>query len=87
MVKGASVDLGIQSMLADLGISLRIRLRTDASAAKGISQRRGLGKIRHIEVHQLWLQEKVNRGQREAMKVKGRGNLADGLTEPSPWTE
>ena len=72
MVKGASMALGIQSMLKDLGVELKVRLRTDASAAKGIAARRGLGKIRHIEVHQLWLQEKVNNGSIEVMKVKGR---------------
>ena len=69
-------------MLADLGVEVKIRLRTDASAAKGIASRRGLGKIRHLEVHQLWLQEKVNKGEIEVMKVKGEGNLADALTKP-----
>ena len=61
---------------------MNIRLRTDASAAKGIATRRGLGKVRHIEVNQLWLQEKVNSGEIQVMKVKGEGNLADGLTKP-----
>ncbi len=69
-------------MLKDLGVDVRIRLRTDAAAAKGIANRRGLGKIRHIEVHQLWLREKVNRGEIEVMKVRGEGNLADALTKP-----
>ena len=82
MVKGASMALGIQSMLADLGVEVTVRVRTDASAAKGIASRRGLGKIRHIEVHQLWLQEKVNSGAIQVMKVKGEGNLADALTKP-----
>jgi len=82
MVKGASMALGIRSMLADLGVTLQIRLRTDASAAKGIATRRGLGKVRHIEVNQLWLQDKVNSGEIQVMKVKGEGNLADALTKP-----
>ena len=81
MVKGASMALGVRSMLGDLGVSLQIRLRTDASAAKGIATRRGLGKVRHIEVNQLWLQEKVNNGEIQVMKVKGEGNLADALTK------
>ena len=81
MVKGGSTALGMRSMLSDLGVNLKVRLRTDASAAKGIATRRGLGKIRHIEVHQLWLQEKVTRGEIEVMKVKGEGNLADALTK------
>jgi hypothetical protein len=81
MVKGASMALGVRSMLGDLGVNLQIRLRTDASAAKGIATRRGLGKVRHIEVNQLWLQEKVNNGEIQVMKVKGEGNLADALTK------
>ena len=81
MVKGASIALGIQSMMSDLGITVGIRLRTDASAAKGIASRRGLGKVRHIEVNQLWLQEKVNNGTIQVMKVKGEVNLADAMTK------
>ena len=61
-------------MLGDLGVDLQIRIRTDASAAKGIATRRGLGKVRHIEVNQLWLQKKVSRGEIHVMKVKGEGN-------------
>ena len=79
MVRGASMGMGVRSILEDLGVSLKIRVRTDASAAKGIASRRGLGKVRHIEVNQLWLQDKVSTGEIEIMKVKGTGNLADGL--------
>ena len=60
MVKAASVAIGIRSMLMDLGVDEgRIILKTDASAALGVAQRLGIGKVRHIEVNQLWLQEKV----------------------------
>ena len=62
--------MGVQSVLRDLGYEVKIRIRTDASAAKGIASRRGLGKVRHIEVSQLWLQEKVTTGAIEVMKVK-----------------
>ena len=58
MVKAASVSIGIRSMLMDLGVDEgKIILKTDASAAAGVAQRVGIGKIRHIEVNQLWLQE------------------------------
>ena len=43
--------------------------------------RKGLGTVRHIEVNQLWLQEKINRGEFEIQKVKGTDNLADALTK------
>ena len=81
LVKGASVALGVRSMLGDMGVTVRVRVSTDASAAKGIASRRGLGKVRHIEVHQLWVQERVASGEVEVRKVDGKSNLADALTK------
>jgi hypothetical protein len=57
MVKGSSMGMGIKSIAMDLGVVMSvINAKTDASAAKGIASRKGLGKIGHIEVSQLWLQ-------------------------------
>ena len=81
MVKGGSVGLGIRSDLRDMGVNKSIRLSTDASAAKGIASRKGLGKVRHIEVNQLWLQDKVGKGEIEVRKVSGGTNIADALTK------
>ena len=62
LVKGGSHVMGIKAMCKDLGVMLKgsLVLATDASAAKAIAQRRGLGKVRHIEVNQLWLLEHVS---------------------------
>ena len=81
MVRGGSTGIGFRSILEDLGIKAKVRVSTDASAAKGIACRRGLGKVRHIEVNQLWLQQKVATGNIEVRKVKGEDNLADALTK------
>ena len=81
LVKGASVAIGVRSMHEDMGLKVRVRVSTDASAAKGIARRRGLGKIRHIEVHQLWVQDKVAAGEVEIRKVDGKANIADLLTK------
>ena len=54
---------------------------TDSSAAKGMASRRGLGKVRHVEVNQLWVQQKVGSGEIELKKVEGTNNLADALTK------
>lgn len=86
MVKGCSTAIGAKSMLADLGVDVKIRLRTDVSAAKGIASRRGLGKLRHLEVHQLWLQDIVNKVEIEVMKARGEGNLSDARTKPLDGT-
>ena len=81
LVKGASAAIGIRSMHEEMGIKIRVRVSIDASAAKGIASRRGLGKIRHVEIHQLWVQDKVATGEVEVRKVNGKENIADILTK------
>ena len=45
--------------LGDLGISVSLKATTDATAAMGIARRLGIGKIRHLDVSLLWIQQKV----------------------------
>ena len=75
--------MGIRELAKDLGVEYDggIRLNTDASAAIGISNRVGSGKIRHIEVNQLQLQDKVRKKEMEVVKVPTDENLADALTK------
>ena len=81
VVKGASVGLGLQSVLKDFDVSSSITIKSDATAAIAIASRRGLGKVRHIEVCQLWLQERVRRGDIKVTKVGTHENVADALTK------
>ena len=83
MVKGASQAIGFKSMLEDLGIRAytKVVVKTDANAAIGIASRRGMGKVRHIETNQLWLQHKVAQKQVEVVKIRGEDNPADSLTK------
>ena len=84
LVKSGAQSLGMKAVLQDLGIHIDIVLKTDASAAKGIGSRKGLGKVRHLEVSQLWLQDKVARKDLEVEKVEGKKNRADALTKHVP---
>jgi len=81
LVKGGSNSLGMKALMSDLGVDVQLTLKSDASAAIGIASRRGLGKIRHLEVSQLWLQQKVANGDLKLVKVNGGDNLADALTK------
>ena len=81
MVKGASVGLGLRSVLGDFDVSTNLTLKSDASAAIAIASRRGLGEVRHIEVCQLWLQERVRKGDFKVVKVSADENVADALTK------
>ena len=79
--RGASIALGLQSLAADLGIPLQIEILTDATAAIGICRRRGLGKIRHLHVSDLWVQDRLKTGDFKLTKVLGTENPADCLTK------
>ena len=68
-------------MAADLERKVEILVHTDAEAAKGIASRMGLGKTRHIDVHYLWVQERVRSGDLILQKVKGTENPADLMTK------
>ena len=79
--KGCSQGLGLQSIARDLGLSLKVIVFTDAAAAIGIVRRRGLGRVRHLDVSDLWVQERVRNGDIEIRKVAGADNPADALTK------
>ena len=63
------------------GMCSVIKLETDSKAAKEFVARRGLGKMRHIEVRELWLQKEVSEGKVKVVKVLGRVNPVDFMTK------
>jgi hypothetical protein len=65
MVEAATRTLGLRSMLEEVGIGLSgaVELWSDSSAARDFASRKGVGKMRHLEVRHLWLQSEVS-GQR-----------------------
>ena len=76
-IRGGTEALGMLSLMHDLGVEMTSTLRLDASAALGILQRKGVGKIRHLDVGCLWLQEKEAREQIRLAKEPGETNPAD----------
>ena len=61
-VRGMAEGEGICAILADFQLDSRLRLPSDASAAVGITQRLGLGRVRHLAVSDLWVQQRVRQG-------------------------
>ena len=81
IVKAAAMGLGMQGLMEDLGVEVEVQVNTDSSAAKSITARKGAGRVRHIEVRELWVQDRVAKGELKIVKVKGEDNVADGLTK------
>ena len=83
VVRGAGAGLGFQSLLRDLGQNLPLRVWTDSSAAMGICSRQGLGKLRHLDTHTLWVQQAVRSKRMALVKIAGDVNPADMFTKHS----
>ena len=82
MTEGATRGMGLRTMLDEMGVYIKtLHLYTDASAAKSFASRRGLGKMRHVEVKELWLQAAVKEAKVKLHKVDGEMNPADLLTK------
>ncbi len=87
VVRGFSEALGLQSVARDLGVELQPEVHADSSAAIGICRRSGIGKVRHLAVAQLWVQDLVRSREVRLHKVLGTENPADLMTKPLPRAE
>ena len=85
--KGAVEVKGCQSLHADMGWHMQLRVCLDASAAQGFASRQGLGKTRHIEVRCLWIQDMFREKRTKLEKVWGKTNLTDVLTKAMASSE
>ena len=79
--KGSAQGLGLQALVEDLGFQWSIVVSTDAAAAIGICRRRGLGKIRHLATADLWVQDRIQKGDFELVRIPGSTNPSDVLTK------
>ncbi len=83
VIRGAGQGLGYQALLSDFGVDAPLRVWTDSSAAIGICNRQGPGKLRHLDTHTLWIQQAVRTKRVDLRKVDGEKNPADILTKHS----
>ena len=74
-VAAASEGLGLKAMSRDFGMSLDPYLNVDASAPIGIVQRKGLGKLRHLDTQSLWVRDAVCQRRVMVEKIRGRKTL------------
>ena len=85
IVRGGAEVLGVRSLATDLGIATDCpSVMADASAAIGICRRAGIGRVRHLAVAQLWMQEQLRLKTLRLYKVKGTDNIADVLAKHVP---
>jgi len=68
-------------MAKEWDIELAGQVLVDSSAALGATKRKGNGKLRHVRVGLLWIQQKSEDGELEYQKVLDTENPADLMTK------
>ena len=68
-------------MEADLGAKSTCVMKTDSTAAKGVTNRGGHGKVKHLQTCELWLQEVVRDKRIDIQRVGTKDNPADLMTK------
>ena len=63
-------------MMRDLGFAVKPVLVVDAKATEHTLHRHGIGKMKHIDVAHLWLQDELKSNRMKVCRVKSVENLA-----------
>ena len=69
MVKTAAEGKLTKAILEHFGWEVKHRVLSDSSAARSIAQRVGCGKVKHLSLKQMWLQQAVREKELEIGKV------------------
>ena len=76
--RGALAGVYIQNLWHEItGELLKIRVFSGSAAGRAISQRLGVGRVRHLQVRQLYVQSLVAAGRVTIEKVATEENVAD----------
>ena len=81
VVKMSTELLGVMQLAQEWGMVMEGKVYVDSSAALGAVARRGCGKLRHVKIGMLWIQEKAEEGELSYKKVSGENNPADLMTK------
>ena len=81
LVRAATEAVGASQLGESWGLSHAATVLVDSSAALAVTARKGNGKLRHVRIAHLWVQEAAEREEVLFRKVRGSENPADLLTK------
>ena len=79
-IKAGQEGLSLKHLAEELGDVVWLQIKGDSSANDGILKRSGAGKVKHLSVRQLWLQERISKGDMYHQKIPRAINWADAMT-------
>ena len=81
IVRATSEGMGMVAIMEEFGIHVDLVIKSDAVAAIGIVKRQGLGRVRHLAVGDLWVQQKAKNKEAYYQKLPGERSTADMMTK------
>ena len=79
----ASEGIGLHAATRFLtGKRVQLKAYTDSSACRGITNRQGVGRVKHLQIRLLWLQAAIREGKLTVHAVGTKENTADLGTKP-----
>ena len=72
--------IGMQQLASEWELKYEVAVFGDSSAALSVTKRKGPGKMRHIKIGMLWVQEEAGNELIKYRKVRGDGSPADLMT-------
>ena len=69
ITRGSAAGMMVQNILQEIGCKTKSVCLTDSSAAKGICHRPGVGRVKHLALKELWVQDRVDKGEPAVKKV------------------
>ena len=84
MCLGAQEGFLVVSLMEELGLKPEMTLHSDSQAAIDWLGKKGMGRLKHIELRQMWIQEAVRSGRMKVQFERGSDNVADLLTKVMP---
>ena len=80
-LKGGVELIGLRTLMTEIHLETTLQIKGDSSACHGTLHREGCGKVKHLELKQLWLQGKVKEGAISYAKIPREQNPADSFTK------
>ena len=77
--------IGMTQTCREMGVDLEGIVLGDCAPLKGLLERRGTGRVKHLELRQLWMQEKIKTKVLKFVKVPRERNPSDAMTHH--WTK
>ena len=74
LVKASTDAIGLAQMAKGLGDDVSALIYIGSSAALSVTQRKGDGKMRHVRIGQLWIQEAAENEELTFKNIKGTEN-------------